>query len=112
MEAASTSETSVKFCQSTRRNIPEENHLYTHRHEKFKSYKKSTVYFFLFQFPVTSSLVRSKYSTQHFVENYNYKRKTETTGMSAENLAEIPTSRCLFWQPWKMKQVNSLCDSK
>jgi hypothetical protein len=34
--AASTSETSVNFHQTTRRNIPEDSHLYTHRHENLK----------------------------------------------------------------------------
>jgi hypothetical protein len=31
MEAVSTSETSVNFYQTTRRNIPEDSHLHTHR---------------------------------------------------------------------------------
>jgi hypothetical protein len=38
MEAASTSETSVNFCQNTRRNIPEDSHLRTHRRENLKSH--------------------------------------------------------------------------
>jgi hypothetical protein len=33
---ASTSETSVNFYQTTRRNIPEDSHLHTHRREKLK----------------------------------------------------------------------------
>jgi hypothetical protein len=33
MEAVSTSETLVNFCETTRRNIPEDSHLYTRRHE-------------------------------------------------------------------------------
>jgi hypothetical protein len=37
MEAARTSETSVNFNQTTRHNIPEDNHLYTRRRENLKS---------------------------------------------------------------------------
>jgi hypothetical protein len=37
MEAASTFETSVIFYQTTRRNIPEDSHLYTGRRENPKS---------------------------------------------------------------------------
>jgi hypothetical protein len=33
MEAASTSETSANFYQTTRRNKPEDSHLHTHRRE-------------------------------------------------------------------------------
>jgi hypothetical protein len=36
MEAANTCETSVSFCQSTRRNIRKEGHLHTRRHENLK----------------------------------------------------------------------------
>jgi hypothetical protein len=38
MEAARTSETSVKFYQTTRHNNPEDSHLRTHRRENLKSY--------------------------------------------------------------------------
>jgi hypothetical protein len=38
VEAASTSETSVNFYQSTRRNIPEDSHLHTCRRENLKSH--------------------------------------------------------------------------
>jgi hypothetical protein len=38
MEAASTSETSVNFYQTTRLNNPEDNYLYTHRRENLKSH--------------------------------------------------------------------------
>jgi hypothetical protein len=38
MEAASTSETSVNFYQTTRRNNPEDSHLHTHRRENLKSH--------------------------------------------------------------------------
>jgi hypothetical protein len=41
MEAAMISETSVNFYQTTRRNILEDSHLYTHRRENLKSYKVS-----------------------------------------------------------------------
>jgi hypothetical protein len=37
MEAARTSETSVNFQQSTRRNNPEDGHLYIHPRNKLKS---------------------------------------------------------------------------
>jgi hypothetical protein len=37
VEAASTSETSVKFYQTTRRYNPEDSHLRTHRRENLKS---------------------------------------------------------------------------
>jgi hypothetical protein len=37
MEAASTSETSVNFYQTTRRYNPEDSHLQTHRRENLKS---------------------------------------------------------------------------
>jgi hypothetical protein len=38
MEAVSTSETSVNFYQTTRRNIPEDSHLHTRRCENLKSH--------------------------------------------------------------------------
>jgi hypothetical protein len=38
MEAASTSEASVNFYQTTRRNNPEDNHLHTRRRENLKSH--------------------------------------------------------------------------
>jgi hypothetical protein len=38
MEAASTSETSVNFCQTTRRYNPEDSHLHTRRRENLKYY--------------------------------------------------------------------------
>jgi hypothetical protein len=38
MEAASTSETSVNFYQTTRRNNPEDSHLHTRRRENLKSH--------------------------------------------------------------------------
>jgi hypothetical protein len=37
MEAERTSETSVKFYQTTQRNIPEDSHLHTRRSENLKS---------------------------------------------------------------------------
>jgi hypothetical protein len=37
MEAASSSETSINFYQTTRRNNPEDSHLYTRRRGKLKS---------------------------------------------------------------------------
>jgi hypothetical protein len=37
IEAASTSETSVNFCQTTQRNKPEKSHLHTHCRETLKS---------------------------------------------------------------------------
>jgi hypothetical protein len=40
MEAASTSETSVNFYQTTRRNIPEDNHLNTRSSENLKYHKE------------------------------------------------------------------------
>jgi hypothetical protein len=41
MEAASTSETSVNFYQTTWRNNPEDSHLHTRRLENLKSHKLS-----------------------------------------------------------------------
>jgi hypothetical protein len=38
MEAASTSETSVRFYQTTRYSIPEDGHLHTRRCEKLRSH--------------------------------------------------------------------------
>jgi hypothetical protein len=38
MEAASTSETSVKFYQTARCNIPKDSHLHTRRRENLKSH--------------------------------------------------------------------------
>jgi hypothetical protein len=38
MEAASTSETSVNFYQTARRNNPKDSHLYTLRRENLKSH--------------------------------------------------------------------------
>jgi hypothetical protein len=38
MEAASASETSVNFYQTTRRYKPEDSHLHTRRRENLKSY--------------------------------------------------------------------------
>jgi hypothetical protein len=37
MEAASTSEASVNYYQTTQRNIPEDSHLHTRRRENLKS---------------------------------------------------------------------------
>jgi hypothetical protein len=39
MDAASTSETSVSFYQTTRRNSPEDSHLHPRRRENLKSYQ-------------------------------------------------------------------------
>jgi hypothetical protein len=39
MEAASTSETSVNFYQTTWRNNPEDSHIHTRRRENLKSYE-------------------------------------------------------------------------
>jgi hypothetical protein len=36
MEAVSSSETSVNFCHTARRNIPEDSHLHTRRRENMK----------------------------------------------------------------------------
>jgi hypothetical protein len=41
MEAASTSETSVNFYQTTRRNNPKDSNLNTYRRENLESHKKS-----------------------------------------------------------------------
>jgi hypothetical protein len=38
METVSTSETSVNFYETIRRNIPEDSHLHTRRRENLKSY--------------------------------------------------------------------------
>jgi hypothetical protein len=46
MKAVSTSETSVNFYQTARRNMPEDNHLHTRRRENLKSHRKKHVYFF------------------------------------------------------------------
>jgi hypothetical protein len=40
MEAAGTSETSVNFYKTTRRNIPEDSHLHTRRCENLKSHQE------------------------------------------------------------------------
>jgi hypothetical protein len=42
MEAVGTSETSVNFYQTTRRNIPEDSHLHTRRRENLKSHLVQT----------------------------------------------------------------------
>jgi hypothetical protein len=42
IEAASTSETSVNFCQTTRRYIPEGSHLHTCRRENLKSHQNNS----------------------------------------------------------------------
>jgi hypothetical protein len=42
-EAASTSETSINFYQTTRRKNPEDNHLHTRRRENPKSHKNNSV---------------------------------------------------------------------
>jgi hypothetical protein len=39
METGSIFETSVSFYNTTRRNTPEDSHLYTRRHENLKSHK-------------------------------------------------------------------------
>jgi hypothetical protein len=44
MEAASTSETSVNFYQTTRRNNPEDSHLHTRRRENIKSHLTTWLY--------------------------------------------------------------------
>jgi hypothetical protein len=40
MEAAGTSETSINFYQTTRRNNLEDSHLHTRRHENLKSHQE------------------------------------------------------------------------
>jgi hypothetical protein len=42
MESASTSETSVNFYRTTRRNIPQDSHLHTRRRENLKSHLNNT----------------------------------------------------------------------
>jgi hypothetical protein len=42
MAAVSTSQTSVNFYQTTRRNIPEDSHLHTRHRENPKSHKTGT----------------------------------------------------------------------
>jgi hypothetical protein len=44
MEDASTSETSVNFYQTTRRNIPEDSHLHTRSWENLKSHVMFVIY--------------------------------------------------------------------
>jgi hypothetical protein len=44
MEAASASETSVNFYQTTRRSTPQDSHLHIHRHENLKSYKLGSIW--------------------------------------------------------------------
>jgi hypothetical protein len=44
MEAARTSETLVKFYQTTRRYNPEDSHLRTNRRENLKSYESKLVF--------------------------------------------------------------------
>jgi hypothetical protein len=44
VEAASTSETSVNFYQTTRRTTPEGSHLHTHRRENLKSHLGNEVH--------------------------------------------------------------------
>jgi hypothetical protein len=44
MEAAITSETSVNFYQTTRRNNPEDSHLYTRRRENLKCHHRIVIY--------------------------------------------------------------------
>jgi hypothetical protein len=44
MEVASTSETSVNFYQTTRRNNPEDSNCRTRRRENLKSHKKKSLY--------------------------------------------------------------------
>jgi hypothetical protein len=39
MEAEITSETSTNFYEATRRNIPEDSHLHTRRHQNLKSHQ-------------------------------------------------------------------------
>jgi hypothetical protein len=43
MEVASTSKTSVNFCQTTRRKIPEDCHLHTCRRENMKPQRDGSV---------------------------------------------------------------------
>jgi hypothetical protein len=40
METANTSETSLNFYKTTRRNNPEDNHFHTRRRENLKSYEE------------------------------------------------------------------------
>jgi hypothetical protein len=47
MEAINTSETSVNFYQTSRRNIPEDCHLHIRRRENLKSQKFSPVFCFI-----------------------------------------------------------------
>jgi hypothetical protein len=60
-EAASTSETSVSFYQTTRCNIPEDSHLHTRRRENLKSHLVSVL---LTARGLTSSLLRPLFFRQ------------------------------------------------
>jgi hypothetical protein len=48
-EAVRTSETSVNFCHTARRNIPEDSRLHTLRRENMKSHRVNTVLGFRFR---------------------------------------------------------------
>jgi hypothetical protein len=50
MEAESTSETSVNFYQTTRRNNPEDSHLHTHRREKNLKYHNDVKSLYVLKF--------------------------------------------------------------
>jgi hypothetical protein len=54
MEAASTSETSVNFYQTTRRNNQEDTHLHTRRRENLKSHFLSRMTIFLYKLYFTT----------------------------------------------------------
>jgi hypothetical protein len=61
MEAASTSETSVNFYRTTRRNNPEDSHTNTRRRENLKSHYLVTSYTIIFNFMLyTQSLTTLK----------------------------------------------------
>jgi hypothetical protein len=76
MEAASTSETLVKFSETTRRNNPEDSHLYTRRSEN-----------------LISTLQRPFSSWRHFTTFYCFKhdKGLNRFAVEAENLALFTT---------------------
>jgi hypothetical protein len=95
MEAASTSETSVKFYQTTRRNNSEDSHLHTRRRENLKSQKNSNTV------PET---------TEIFIiscDNFSYPLLIEIRALLIQPLCNIFTSAAkMLLQYWEQVVIS------
>jgi hypothetical protein len=76
-EAANTSETSVKFYQTTRRNNPEDSNFHTRRRENLKSQVMSLVFTIFFQ--KKSNFVKTEMNNYRLARLTSFKQRLVKT---------------------------------